>query len=65
MNDEFQIYPEEIEQLESLREFEIWFNTMDSCVQFENIDSLLSYLSTIDKPDFYMYAYNFKQQYLK
>lgn len=62
---DFEIFPEEIESLQSLREFEIWFTTIDSVVDFDDIDPLLEYLTTIERPDFYMYAFNFKQKYLK
>lgn len=65
MSDEFEIYPEEIEQLQNLREFEIWFNTIDSCVNFDNIDNLIAYLMTIERPEFLLYAMDFKNKYLK
>lgn len=65
MSNEFEIYPEEIEQLQNLREFEIWFNAIDSCVNFDNIDNLIEYLTTIERPEFLLYAINFKNKYLK
>jgi len=61
--DEFEIYPEEIASLRNAREFEIWLNAIDSVICFENIDNLIEYLITIDRPDFVLEAIKFKKQY--
>jgi len=62
--DEFEIYPEEIASLRNAREFEIWLNAIDSVICFENIDNLIEYLITIDRPDFVLEAIKFKKKYL-
>ena len=64
MEDEFEIYPEEINDLKNVREFQIWLNTLDTALAFSNIDNLIEYLTTIDKPEFVMYALEFKHKYL-
>jgi hypothetical protein len=62
---DFEINIGQIMSFESLREFMIWFDTMDDYIEFENVDELLNELAVMDKPDFYMYVYDFKQQFLK
>ena len=43
----------------------IWFDTIDDFIEFENVDELLNELALIDRPEFYMYVYFFKQDFLK
>ena len=62
---DYEINIDLILSFETLREFIIWFDTANDIVEFENVDELLSELAVMDKPDFYMYVYDFKQQYLK
>jgi hypothetical protein len=64
MDDTFEIYPDEIAELKTVREFEIWLNALDSVIAFTNIDRLIEHLTTIDKPEFVMYALEFKHKYL-
>ena len=64
MDGTFDIFPEDIEQLETVREFNIWLNAMDSAIAFTNIDSLIEYLISIDRPEFVMAALDFKHKYL-
>jgi hypothetical protein len=63
MND-FEINIDQILNFNSVDEFIVWFDTVDEFVEFENVDTLLSELAVLDKPDYYMYVYYFKQQYL-
>ena len=62
---DFEIHINQIKSFETLREFSIWFDTVDEIVEFENVDALLGELAVMDKPDFCMYVYDFKQKYLK
>ncbi len=62
---DYEINIDLILSFETLREFIIWFDTANDIVEFENVDELLSELALMDKPDFYMYVYEFKQNFLK
>jgi len=65
MNDEFDIYPEDIEQLETIREFNIWLSAIDANIEITNIDPLVEYLISVDRYDFVMAALDFKHKYLE
>ena len=65
MNYEFEIYEEDIAQLETVREFNIWLNAIDNIVEFDNIDPLIQYLISVDRYDFVMASLDFKHKYLK
>ncbi len=60
----FEIHAEDIEQLETVREFNIWLNTIDDAIGIENLDPLIHYLITIERPEFVMAALDFKHKYL-
>jgi hypothetical protein len=64
MNDAFEIYPEDIEQLETIREFNIWLNAIDNAIEIENLDPLIEYLISVNRYDFVMAALDFKHKYL-
>ena len=61
---EFEIYEDDIANLETVREFNIWLNAIDNIVEFDNIDPLIEYLIGIDRPDFVMACLDFRQKYL-
>ena len=58
---DFEVNVEQILEFNNISEFAIWFETVDEFVEFENVDELLSELAALDRPDFYMYVYFFKQ----
>jgi hypothetical protein len=62
---DFEINIDEIYQFKTVDEFAIWFDTIDEFVEFENVDEFLNELSNLNRPDFYMHVYFFKQNYLK
>lgn len=64
MNGQFEIYEDDISQLETVREFNIWLNAIDNAIEIENIDPLIEYLINIERPDFVMAALDFKHKYL-
>jgi len=64
MNDEFEIYEDDILQLETVREFNIWLTAIDNAIELENIDPLIEYLISVDRPEFVMAALDFKHKYL-
>ena len=64
MNSEFEIYEEDISNLENVREFNIWLNATDAIIEFDNIDPLIEYLIEASRPDFVMAALDFKHKYL-
>ena len=64
MSGHFEIHEEDISQLETVREFNIWLHAIDDAIEFENIDPLIEYLISIDRPDFVMAALDFKHKYL-
>lgn len=61
----FEVYVDQILSFNTVDEFAIWFDMLDEFIEIENVDDLLSQLAVMDKPDFYMYVYDFKQNYLK
>lgn len=61
----FEVNTDEILNFNNVGEFAVWFDTIDEFIQIENVDELLSQLSLLDKPDYYMHVYFFKQNYLK
>ena len=61
----FEVNTYEILNFNNVGEFAVWFDTIDEFIQIENVDELLSELAILDKPDYFMYIYNFKQNYLK
>ena len=65
MNEEFDIYPEDIEQLETIKEFNIWLKATDSVIEITNIDPLIEHLIEANRYDFVMAALEFKYKYLK
>lgn len=62
---EFEVNINQILSFQNIGEFVIWFDTIDEFIEFENVDELLNELALIDRPDFYMYVYFFKQDFLK
>ena len=60
----FEIHAEDIEQLETVREFNIWLYAIDDAIQIENVDALVEYLISVDRPEFVMAALDFKHKYL-
>ena len=64
MND-FEVNTDLILSFNNLGEFAVWFDTAEEAYEFDNVDELLSELALLDKPDYYMYVYEFKQLYLK
>jgi hypothetical protein len=62
--DDFEIYCGTIENLQSVREFEIWLTATDDAIEITNIDPLIEYLLEINKPEFVLKALEFKQLYL-
>ena len=64
MNDEFEIYEDDISQLETVREFNIWLTAIDSVIDFENIDPLIEFLIEANRYEFVMAALDFKHKYL-
>lgn len=62
---EFEVNINQILSFQNIGEFVIWFDTVDEFIEFENVDELLNELALIDRPDFYMYVYFFKQDFLK
>lgn len=60
----FEINTNEILNFNNVGEFAVWFDTIDEFIEIENVDELLSELALLDKPDYYMYVYFFKQNYL-
>ena len=61
----FEVNTDEILNFNNVGEFAVWFDTIDEFIQIENVDELLSQLSLLDKPDYYMHVYCSKQNYLK
>tara|TARA_R110002020_G_scaffold209127_2_gene415070 strand:- start:171 stop:374 length:204 start_codon:yes stop_codon:yes gene_type:complete len=61
---EFEIYPEDIEQLETVKEFDIWLSAIDSVIEIDNLDPLIEHLISVDRPQFVMAALGFKHKYL-
>ena len=61
----FEVNTDEILNFNNVGEFAVWFDTIDEFIEIENVDELLSQLSLLDKPDYYMHVYFFKQNYLK
>ena len=61
----FEVYVDQILSFNTVDEFAIWFDMMHEFIEIENVDDLLSELAVMDKPDFYMYVYDFKQTKLK
>jgi hypothetical protein len=64
MDNGFDIYSEDIEQLETLREFNVWLTATDNVIEFENIDPLIEHLIQANRYDFVMAALDFKHKYL-
>jgi len=64
MNYDFEIYEEDIAQLESVREFKIWITTIDNIIEIDNLDPLIEHLISIERPDFVMAALDYKHKYL-
>lgn len=62
---EFEVNINQILSFQNIGEFVIWFDTIDDFIEFENVDELLNELALIDRPEFYMYVYFFKQDFLK
>ena len=60
----FEIHAENIENLETVREFNIWLYAIDDVIQIENVDALVEYLISVDRPEFVMAALDFKHKYL-
>ena len=60
----FEIHAEDIEQLETVREFNIWLYAIDDAIHIENVDALVEYLIGIERPEFVMAALDFKHKYL-
>ena len=60
----FEIHSEDIEQLETVREFNIWLYAIDDAIHIENVDALVEYLIGIERPEFVMAALDFKYKYL-
>ena len=60
----FEIHAENIENLETVREFNIWLYAIDDAIQIENVDALVEYLISVDRPEFVMAALDFKHKYL-
>lgn len=60
----FDIYAEDIEELENVREFKIWLNATDAVLEFENIDPLIEYLISVNRYEFVMAALDFKHKHL-
>ena len=60
----FEIHSEDIEQLETVREFNIWLYAIDDAIHIENVDALVEYLIGIERPEFVMAALDFKHKYL-
>ena len=60
----FEIHAEDIENLETVREFNIWLYAIDDAIQIDNIDPLVEYLISVDRPEFVMAALDFKHKYL-
>lgn len=61
---EFEVNINQILSFQNIGEFVIWFDTIDDFIEFENVDELLNELALIDRPEFYMYVYFFKQEFL-
>lgn len=61
----FEVNTDEILNFNNVGEFVVWFNTLDEFIEIENVDALLAELSLLDKPDYFMYVYFFKQDFLK
>ncbi len=60
----FEIHSEDIEQLETVREFNIWLYAIDDAIHIENVDALVEYLIEVERPEFVMAALDFKHKYL-
>ena len=61
----FEVNTDEILNFNNVGEFAVWFDTIDEFIEIDNVDELLSQLAILDKPDYYMHVYFFKQNYLK
>ena len=60
----FELYKEDIRRLKNRDHFNLWLETIDDCIELENIDNLIEVLIEMELPDFVMAALDFKKKYL-
>ena len=64
MNDAFEIHESDIRRCRNKDEFQFWLETVDDCIDLENIDELIHLLILMELPEYTLVALDFKQKYL-
>ena len=64
MNDAFEIHESDIRRCKNSADFQFWLETVDDCIDLENIDELINLLILMELPEYTMVALDFKNKYL-